>query len=91
MWQKVETDCEWGAPRAPSVRLLFRDARATTPAFLEFLEDTKLGPTPGQVLVAGGGAEGESGLEVIELGPQEDEEAGSSEESEEEDGPGPPL
>lgn len=41
LWRRVEADCEWGGPRAPSVRLLFRDPR-TTPALLEFLEDTRV-------------------------------------------------
>lgn len=73
---------------SPSVRLLFRDTRAT-PTLLEFLKDTKVGRMPGQILLAGGGVEDESDLKVIELGLQEEEEAGSSEENEEEDGPGP--
>ena len=31
MWQRVEKDCEWKSPRAPSVSLLFRGERATPP------------------------------------------------------------
>ena len=50
-----------------------------------------MGRIPGQILLAVGDVEGESDLEVVELGPQKEEEAGSSEESGEEDGPGPPL
>ena len=69
---------------------LFRDARAT-PGLLDFLEDIRVGRMPGQILLAGGDVEEESDLEVIELGPQEEQEAGSSGENEEEDGPGPPL
>ena len=79
-----------GAPRAPSVRLSFQDARVT-PALFKFLEGTRVGLMPGQILLAGGEVEDESDLEAIELWPQEEEEeAGSSEESEE-SGPGPPL
>ena len=57
----------------PSVRLLFRDERAT-PAFLEFLEDTKVGRMPGLALmgvVEVGGVEVESDLEEIVLRPEE--------------------
>ena len=71
------------------MRVLFRDMRAT-PALLEFLEDTRVGRMPSQILLAGGRVEDEDDLEVLELWPQE-EEAEISEESEEEDGPGPPL
>ena len=78
-----------GGPRAPSVRLLFRDARAI-PALLDFLRDTRVGQMPGQILLAGEDVEGESDLEAIELEPQEEKKDGSSEESEEEDGPAPP-
>ena len=73
LWQRVEADCEWGTPRAPSVPLLSRNARAT-PAPLEFLEGTKVGRMPGQILLAGGDVEDESDLGVIELGPQGGEE-----------------
>ena len=84
MWQRVEKDCEWKSPRAPSVRLLFRDERAT-PALLEFLEGTRVGRMPGLALM--GVMEEESDLEDIVLWPAEGE--GSEEESEE-SGPGPP-
>ena len=67
-----------GAPRAPSVRLLFRDERAS-PALLEFLEDTRVGRMPGLALM--GVLEEESELEEIVLWPAEGE--GSEEESEE--------
>ena len=90
LWQRVEADCERGTPRAPSVCLLFQNARAT-PAPLEFLKGTRVGRMSGQILLAGGDVEGESGLEGIELGLQEEEGAKDSEESEEEGGPGPPL
>ena len=70
LWQRVEVDCEWGSPRVPSVCLLYRDARAA-PALLEFLEDTKVGRMQGQILMAGGLVEDESGSEEIELWPQE--------------------
>ena len=71
------------------MRALFRDTRAT-PALLEFLRETSVGRMPSQILLAGGRVEDEDDLEVLELWPQE-EEAEISEESEEEDGPGPPL
>ena len=50
-----------------------------------------MGWVPGQILLARGDVEDESDFEVIELGPQEEEEARSSGEGEEEAGPGPPL
>ena len=83
LWQRVEKDCEWESPRAPSVRLLFRDARAT-PAVLEFLEDTKVGRMPGQALF---GAQEESDLEEIVLW---SEGGGGPGSESEEGGPGPP-
>ena len=45
LWMRVKADCEWGGPRAPSVRTLFNDPRAI-PAVLEFLKDTKVGQMP---------------------------------------------
>ena len=76
-------------PRAPSVRLLFKDARAT-PALLESLEDTRVGRMPGRVLV-GGPDLGEEEMEEVELwAPEEEEGTDISESSKEEDGPGPP-
>ena len=90
MWKRVEIDCKWGTPRAPSVRVLFRDARAA-PALLEFLEDTRVGRVPGRVLLTGGPDVGEDDLQEIVLWAPEGGEAESSEDSEEEDGPGPPL
>ena len=80
LWQRVEIDCEWGALRAPSVGLLFQDARAT-PALLEFFESTRVGRMPGRVLPAGGDVEGESDMAKVVLRPQE-EETEASEESE---------
>ena len=84
MWQRVEKDCEWESPRAPSVRLLFCDERAT-PALLEFPEDTRVGRMPGLALMRM--VEEESDLEEIVLWPVQGE--GSEEESEE-SGPDPP-
>ena len=89
LWRRVEIDCEWGAPRAPSVRALFRDVRATL-ALLEFLEDTRVGHMPSQILLAGGRVEGEDNMEVLELLSQ-GEEAETSEEREEGDGPAGPA
>ena len=73
LWKRVEMDCGWGSPRAPSVRLLFRDTRAT-PA-LEFLEDTRVGRMPDRVLLAGGPYLGEGEMEEVELWAPEEEEA----------------
>ena len=70
LWQRVEKDCEWESPRAPSVRLLFRDAR-TTPAVLEFLEDTRVRKMPGLALF--GVQEEEPDLEEIVLWSEDDE------------------
>ena len=51
-----------------------------------------MGRVQDQILLVGGLVEDESEPEEIEMWPQEaEEEAGVSEESEEEDGPGPPL
>ena len=83
MWRRIEAECESG-PRAPSVRRLFRDPRAT-PAVLDFLRDTKVGRMPGLELY--GVREDELGKEV-ELWAEEESPA---EEDEEEEGPGPPL
>ena len=84
MWQGVKRDCEWASPRAPSVRLLFRDARAP-PEVLEFLSSTRVGKIPGLALL--GVQEEESDLEETELVAREEEGASSNNE---EDGPGPP-
>ena len=78
-----------GGLRAPSVRTLFRGLRAT-PAVLEFLEETRVGRMTGRVLAGGADVE-EEGLEDIELwAPEEAGESETSEESEREEGPGPP-
>ena len=83
-------DCGWGGPRAPSVRLLFREARVT-PALLEFLEDTRVGRIPGRVLLAGEPDLEEDEMEEVGLwAPEEVERLDISESSEEKDGPGPP-
>ena len=42
LWRSVGKACKWKHPRAPTVRLLFEDERAT-PAVLNFLRDTKVG------------------------------------------------
>ena len=85
----MKADCEWGTSRAPSVRTLFKDPRAI-PAVLEFLQDTKAGQMPSQILLRGGIEVEEEDLEDIELW-AEDSGGREVEENEEEDGPGPPL
>ena len=88
LWQRVEADCEWLGPRAPTVSALFGNPQAT-PALLEFLDDTRVGRMHSQVHLKGGGERSEEDLEVVELeAPEEDD---GTEESEEEDGPGLPL
>ena len=77
---------EWEAPRAPSVRLLFRNEQAI-PAILEFLGGARVGRMPGMALF--GVEEDEERLDQIELWAQAEEE-GWSGESEEEGGPGLP-
>ena len=72
------------------VRILFQDARAT-PALLEFLEDTRVGRMPGEILLARGPDVDEDSLDEIVLWPPEEGKAESSGDSEEEDGPGTPL
>lgn len=84
LWERVERDCEWESPRAPSVRLLFQDERAI-PAILEFLESTRVGRMPGLALF--GAVEDESDLEEINLEPSQEGWDGLEEE---EGGPGPP-
>ena len=76
----MEAECE-GGPKAPSVRRLFRDPRAT-PALLDFLRDTRVGKVPGLALY--GVMKEDLGREV-ELWAEE-ESAGSEGE---EGGPGP--
>ena len=67
MWERVGKDCEWESPRAPSVRLLFRDEQAT-PALLAFLGDTRAGWMPGlPPLRIEGGEDGE--LDEVVLWP----------------------
>ena len=77
-------------PQGTIVRALIGDPRAT-PALLEFLADTRVGRMPSQVQVQprGGGERDEEGLGVAEL--ETLEEGLGDEESEEEDGPGPPI
>ena len=62
--EKTREGREWEFLRAPSVRLLFQDERAT-PALLEFLEDTRVGRMPGLALLRV--VEEEAELDKIEL------------------------
>ena len=83
----MEAD-EWLGPRAPTVKALFGNPRAT-PALLEFLDNIRVGRMPSQAQLRGGGEGSEEDLEVciVELkAPEVDD---RTEESEEEDGPGP--
>ena len=89
LWRRVEVNCGWEGPRASSVRLHFRDARAT-PALLEFLEDTRVGRMPDRVMLAGGPDLEEGDMEEVELWAPEEGEGTDVSGSEEEDGPGPP-
>ena len=89
LWKRVGRDCGWGGARAPSVRLLFKDVRAT-PAILEFLESTRVGKIPGRILMAGGPDFEEGELEEASLRVQGEEEGTELSESEEEDGSDPP-
>ena len=77
-------------PQSPIFRALFGDQRAT-PALLEFLADTRVGRMPSQVQVQprGGGERDEEWLGVAEL--ETLDEGLGDKESEEEDGPGPPI
>ena len=84
LWQRVESDCEWIPRRAPTVRLLFRDERATQ-AVLEFLEKARVGRMPGLALL--GVEEEEEDLEEIGMWLDEGDEPGSEGG---EGGPGPP-
>ena len=78
-----------GAARAPSVRALFGDERATA-AVLGFLESMRVGRMPGRILMAGGLDVEEGDLETIEMWAPEEEEGTGISESEEEDNPAPP-
>ena len=80
LWQDIERGC---GPRAPSVRFLFRDTRAT-PAVLDFLRNTGVGRMPGLALFGYQGEEPD--LEEIELVVPEEGWGSDNEE----DGPGPP-
>ena len=84
LWKEVGKACQWKHPRAPTVRLLFQDERAT-PAVLSFLRDTKVGRITSREVPAG--VEWEELDEGIELWPAED--VGRDEEGGE-GGPGPP-
>ena len=77
----MEVECE-GGPRAPSVRRLFRDPRAT-PAVLDFLRDTRVGKMPGLELY--GVRESELGRD-LELWADDE----SLDDEEDEGGPGLP-
>lgn len=84
----MEAGC--GGTRAPVVRRLFNDPRAT-PAVLEFLEDTRVGKMPGRILMAGCPGLEEKELEELSLRAPEVDEGSDMSSSEEEGGPGPPL
>ena len=84
MWRRIEAECE-GGPRAPSVRGLFQDPRAT-PAVLDFLRDTRVGKMPGLEIY--GIQEDELGREV-ELW-AEDGDTSDEDHEEERGGPDPP-
>ena len=73
------------------MRKLFGDERCVG-ALLEFLDKTKVGKMPRQILLAGGPDLEEGELESLSLHTQDEgvEETDISE-SEEESGPGPPL
>ena len=88
MWQRIRIDCEWGG--APSIRFLFGNERAM-PSILEFLEKTRVGKTPGRVLLAGGPDLEEEDLDILLLRVGGEEGMSEVSSSEEEDGPGPPL
>ena len=66
-------DCLWASRRAPTVRLLFKNERAT-PVVLEFLEKTMVGKMPGLALL--GVEEEEEDLEEIEMWLDEEDEPG---------------
>ena len=89
MWEKIKDETGWGG--APTVRKLFGDERCVG-ALLEFLDKTKVGKMPSRILLAGGPDLEEEELESLSLLAQEEgvEETDISE-SEEENGPGPPL
>ena len=88
LWQRVRVTCGWGG--ASSIRRLFGDERAV-PAILEFLEKTNVGKMPGRILLAGGPDLEEEELEGFSVRVLDEEEGTGLSESEEEDGPGPPL
>ena len=62
-----------GVPKVPSVRLLFKDVRAT-PAVLELLEDTRVGRMPDLALI--GVQEEVSDLEETVSWPEDEEGSG---------------
>ena len=67
LWRSVGKVCEWKHPRAPSVRLLFQDERAT-PAVLTFIREIKVG----RVVILAPPLEAEEwgGLEEMALRPE---------------------
>ena len=88
LWQKVRVNTGWGG--APSIRRVFGDER-NVKAILRFLERTKVGKMPGQILLAGGPDLEEEELESFSLQMlnESGEESRVDERREREDGPGP--
>ena len=87
LWQKVRA--ETGERRAPSVRKLF--GGRNTKAILEFLEGTKVGKMPSQILLAGGPDLEEEELEGFSLLVPDEDVGTECSSSGDEDGPGPPI
>ena len=81
LWRRVNAE-SGGGPRAPSIRRLFGDPRATE-AVLDFLRNTRVGRLPGLAMF--GIMEDESGRD-LELWAEDE----SPEDEGDEGGPGPP-
>ena len=60
LWRSIGKACEWKHPRAPTVRLLFRDSQAAL-AVLTSLRDTNSGASGDRALARGGGGPGRQG------------------------------
>ena len=88
LWQRVRAETGWEG--VPSIRRLFGDER-NVKAILGFLEGTKVGNMPGQVLLAGGPDLEEEELEGFSLQVLEEEVETDVSSSGDEDGPGPPI
>ena len=90
MWGRIRRLCEWERPRAPSVRRMFEDVRAT-PAVLSFRRDTWAGRMVSlapclRLFLLGDGWEGRQGGGGGGGGGERARESSSGEES----SPGPP-